>query len=427
MHVLTDHRVHSGGSVDDLENANWAQEIEDVITNILDRKRSSVQGREEAYAAYCALSKFQYVHDRVFNRVNDLVGAFCKSIKLESSERESTLALRALELLAVSAYDATIFENVEPVLTRTIRDSTSEAVKSTAIHCLGTCAVFGGAGEDGMLDQMNFLLDIVASDGESVGASSVAEPVAAALAEWGHLATFVDDLAAESEEAIQIFADILNCNDSVIQIVAGEAIALLYEKSYSPYVDDGSEDSDAEEEEDEGDHGDDEDEEALLSYNGPKLVKRYDAYHNTSELVRELQSLATAHSKRISKRDKKSLHQSFVSIQTTVEDPRRGPMYSTAIDPETGRHYGSRFSVKVGRDGVMYVDRWWKWVRLNAMRRLFQGGFAAQYYRGNRSMLESLPSVEHRPAQTHAEQGRKRTGRRGDTRRFAIHDQSDGE
>ena len=31
MHVLTDHRVHSGGSVDDLENTNWAQEIEDVI------------------------------------------------------------------------------------------------------------------------------------------------------------------------------------------------------------------------------------------------------------------------------------------------------------------------------------------------------------------------------------------------------------
>lgn len=427
----------SGGSLDDLadnpdiDNDSWAQEFSDVITNILDRKRSSVQGREEAYAAYCRLSKFHYVHEELYGRVGDLVGAFCKSIKLETSVRETTLALRALELLALSAYDNTIYENVEPVLTRTIRDSTSNVVKSSAIRCLGSCAVFAGAGEDGMLDQMNFFLDIVASYGDSIDASYDSGCIEAALAEWGHLATHVNDLSAESEEAVQIFADQLDGNDTGVQIAAGENIALLYEKSYGPQADFGE---DEDENDNDGEDSDavndnDEAEEELLNYEGPRLVKRYDPYHDTPELADQLKSLATAHSKRISKRDKKSLHTNFISILTTVEDPRRGPMYNSAINQETNRHFGSKFSVKVGRDGVMNIDRWWKWIRLNSLRRILQGGFSVHYHQDNREVLNSLPPVDRR-YDTTSSAGRWKTTKgtkHRDTRRFAIHDESDGE
>ncbi|KAH8428953.1 IFRD domain-containing protein [Aspergillus melleus] len=425
---LSDDTALSIGSLDDLtdnpeiDNANWAEELGDVVEDILDRKRSSILSREEAYAAFCRLSKGHYIEEQIRFRASDLLAAFCRSVKFENSVRETTLALRALELLAITAVDNTIYENVEPLLTRAIRDSTSHVVKAGAIHCLGTCTMFGGAGEGGILDQMTFLLDIAASDGQSIEAGDDPGSVTAALQEWGAMATEIDDLEGESEDAIQIFMDQLNSGDLSVQIAAGENIALLYEKSYTPQEDD----EDSEESQEESD------EESFMSAqgerDGPKLIKRYNAYHNTHELESQLQSLATIHSKHISKRDKKNLHSNFASILTTVENPRRGPMYNTAIDQETNRHYGSKLTVKIGRQGVMNIDRWWKWIRLNSLRRILQGGFAQHYYQGNRAVLDSLPVMVRQS--TPADRDRsmaKKAAKSRNNRRWAVHQQSDEE
>jgi hypothetical protein len=37
------------------------------------------------------------------------------------------------------------------------------------------------------------------------------------------------------------------------------------------------------------------------------------------------------------------------------------------------------------------IDRWWKWIRLAALRRILQGGFVEHYYQGNRAVLDNLP------------------------------------
>ncbi|KAL2836775.1 interferon-related developmental regulator-domain-containing protein [Aspergillus pseudoustus] len=424
---LSDDTAISLGSLDEADsldaevnNGDWAHELHEVVEDILDRKRSSVLGREETYAAYCRLSKFHYVEESIRRQVPDLLAAFCRSIKFETSVRESTLAMRALELLTITASDYTIFELAEPLLTRTIRDSTSTAVKAAAIHCLGTCTMFGGAGDDGILDQMTFLLDIVASDGQSIDAQDDSACVTAALQEWGFMATEIEDLESESEDSIQIFMDQLTSGESNVQIAAGENIALLYEKSYTPQEDD---DDEGEDEVAHGHHDSDSEEETFRT--GPKLIKRYNAYHNTPELERQLQSLATVHTKRISKRDKKSLHTNFASIRTTVANPRRGPMYSTAIDQDTNRHYGNKLTVKIGLQGVMHIDRWWKWIRLNSLRRVLQGGFAVHYFQGNRAVLDSLPVVMVRmdtPADRNAP---KKAARTRQNRRWAMQEYPD--
>lgn len=350
-----------------------------------------MQGREEALAAFCRLTKYHYAEEEIRASVGELLSAFARSVRNESSVRETTSALRAIELLVITSSDDKIYENAEPVLTRAIRDSTSNVIKAAAIQALGACTIFGGAGEDGILEQMTFLLDIVASDGQSIDAADDPTSVTAALQVWGFLATEIEDFESESEEAVQIFMDQLDSSDSTVQIAAGENIALLYEKSYTPQEDDESDDSE--------DATDEIDKHANEATAGPKLLKRYNAYHNTPELERQLQSLATIHTKRISKRDKKSLHSNFASILTTVENPRRGPRYNMAIDQDTNRHYGSTLTVKIGRHGVMSIDRWWKWVRLSALRRILQGGFAEHYFQGNRSVLDSLPVMMRMPEQ----------------------------
>lgn len=405
-------------SLDDLadnpeaDNPDWAEELSDRIQVILDRKRSSVQGREESLSAYCRLSKYHYVADEIRSHVQDLLKAFSRSIKYESSVRETTLALRALELIAITANDDTIYENVEPLLTRTIRDSTSNLVKAAAIHCLGTCTFFGGADQDGHRDQMNFFLDIVASDGHSINAADDAGTVTAALQEWGFLATEIDDLEVESEEAIGSFKDQLQSSDPGVQIAAGENIALLYEKSYTPQEEDeaGSDDASV------SSAGDPDE---------PKLIKRYDAYHDTRQLERELQLLATVSGKHISKKDKRNLHSNFASILTTVENPRRGPMYSTAIDQDTNRHYGSKCTVKIGRGRVMNIDRWWKWIRLAALRRILQGGFVEHYYQGNRAVLDNLPVMVRETPSRADRTGAKKAARNRNSRRMVLEEEEE--
>lgn len=383
---LSDDTAMSIGSLDDdnpeQDNEDWPQELADRVQELLERKRSTVQGREEALAAFCRLTKYHYAEEEIRASVADLLSTFARSVRNEVSTRETTNALRAIELLVITSSDDKIYENAEPVLTRSIRDSTSPVVKAAAIHSLGTCTIFGGAGEDGILEQMTFLLDIIASDGQSIDASDDPGCVIAALQVWGFLVTEIDDFESESEEAVQIFMDQLESGDSAVQIAAGEAIALLYEKSYTPQEDDDDEESE---------ESDESDEHAPADLSGPKLIKRYNAYHNTPELEQTLHSLATVHNKRISKKDKKNLHSNFASILTTVENPRRGPRYNMAIDQDTNRHYGSTLTVKIGRHGLMSIDRWWKWVRLSSLRRILQGGFAEHYFQGNRAVLDNLP------------------------------------
>ncbi|KAJ5510818.1 hypothetical protein LT330_005497 [Penicillium expansum] len=423
---LSDETSMSIGSLDDenpeQDNPDWEHELGERIQEILDRKRSSVQGREEALQAFCRLTKYHYTVEEIHGAVPDLLAAFERSVRTEVSVREATLGLRAIELLVISAFDNTVYENTEPLLTRTIRDSTSPLVKTAAIHCLGACTIFGGAGEDGMLEQMGFLLDIIASDGQSIDAADDPTIVTAALQQWGFLVTEVDDFEEESEEAVQIFMDQLDSSDSNVQIAAGENIALLYEKSYSPQEDDEDEESaDSNDDSDEREHDND-------PTSGPKLVKRYNAYHNTPELESQLQNLATIHGKQISKRDKKSLHSNFASILTTVENPRRGPRYNTAIDQNTNRHYGSTLTVKIGRHGVMTIDRWWKWVRLTALRRILQGGFSEHYFQGNRSVLNSLPVMMRMANQGHGSvdrQSARKAAKMRNSRRWTTHESDD--
>jgi hypothetical protein len=98
-----------------------------------------------------------------------------------------------------------------------------------------------------------------------------------------------------------------------------------------------------------------------------------------------------------------------------------------AIDQDTNRRYGSTLTVKIGRHGIMSIDRWWKWVRLQSLRRILQGGFAEHYFQGNRAVLDNLP-VMMRLAQAGGSDDRqtaRKAARMRNSKRWAAHSDSD--
>ena len=72
----------------------WRAVLADRIAEILDRKRSSVQGRERCLAIYSRILITQYAVEEICGKEAELVSAFLKSIKSEFSEKETVLALK---------------------------------------------------------------------------------------------------------------------------------------------------------------------------------------------------------------------------------------------------------------------------------------------------------------------------------------------
>jgi hypothetical protein len=79
------------------------------VAQLLDRKRSSIAGREGSLSAYIRILTAKYAAEELHGKSEELVGVFLKSIKAESSEKETVLALKGsvLSPLAAgsSAYD----------------------------------------------------------------------------------------------------------------------------------------------------------------------------------------------------------------------------------------------------------------------------------------------------------------------------------
>lgn len=99
---LSDDTNWSVNSIDDVLSADqvvdssdaWKQDLSDRIEEIIDRKRSSTQGRELALASYVHILVSRYAFEEIQSKTLELYPALIKSVKAESSERETCLALR---------------------------------------------------------------------------------------------------------------------------------------------------------------------------------------------------------------------------------------------------------------------------------------------------------------------------------------------
>jgi len=359
----------------------WIGQLEDKMNEICDRKRSSAQGREETLTYFTALLTRHYTMEVIRPRIAELIPAILKSVKSGKTEKETVLALKALALILVTDPSDTVYDVISGPTKNTITDAQHVDAKLAAIHSLSVATFYGGASEDEVEAVMEFFLDVISSDGAVVEEADNAQIVEAALMEWGFLATQLEDMQESTEAAMETFVDQLDSSDVDVQVAAGQNIALLFEKSYTEV-----------EPEDHLSDDEDPDDEELESISGPRMVKRYTAYRQQHQLEQVLANLTNLSNKRLSKDDRKFLHRSFADVLTTVEKPIRGPYYSTAINDETGKMYGSRMRIAIGGGNAMTIDKWWKLHRFNGLKRLLQSGFLV-HYEFNEVIFESLPVV----------------------------------
>jgi hypothetical protein len=342
---------------DDVAGNSWAERLQDRVTELQDRKRSSVQGREATLGGYNHLLKHHYAQQQLDRSVAELLPVFLRDIKSGSSDEERLRALKAFTLTVLTCSSETIFEQAQPVLKGACHDEEEEENKVEAIHALTIAVTYGGGSATAAEETLDFLFEIIESEGLSVGAADSAAVVTAALHGWAFVASHMDDLAEQSEAAIEAFLEQLDSSDPDVQTGAGVNIALLFETAR--------------------DHEEETGEPFDMKYNQHRIVTRM------TEIAQR--------SKGVSKKGRRHVRSNFSSVVTSLERGK-GPGYSTAgrsgPNPHTGgsrvdeqadfREFGYREKIRI-HNQYLLIDTWSLHARVELLKILLGGGFGIHY------------------------------------------------
>lgn len=93
---------NSANSIDDLLSPDdvdappdaYIAELNTRVEQIIDRKRSSTEGRTESLSAYTHILTAHYVKDNIERQMGEIIPAILKSIKSETTEKETAVALK---------------------------------------------------------------------------------------------------------------------------------------------------------------------------------------------------------------------------------------------------------------------------------------------------------------------------------------------
>jgi hypothetical protein len=342
--------------------------LSELIRGIEERKLTSVQGREKVLAGYTHLLRHHYSGGEVARSFDSIWAGLLKSIKGGDSGKEQAEALTALTMTIMTVPPASGFDDLADTLKKALKDGESDQIKVRAMQALVVAAIFGGGDAPDWEKLSLFLLGIVETDGQSVGAADSGPVVVAALESWAFVVSSLAQIVDQSQQALEAFIEQLDSSDPEVQAAAGTNIAFLYEMART--YDDEDDDSDEAE-------GNDK--------------QQYNLRCNFPQLIAQMTSIARQTSKSISKKNKRNLRQRFRSIVTSLESGK-GPGYSQDARPEINPNTGGNRVEHTADDGsldykgtwriddiVFVIDSWSTQVRLEFMRDLLGGGFSEQY------------------------------------------------
>ncbi|KAK5987510.1 hypothetical protein PT974_11641 [Cladobotryum mycophilum] len=350
--------VYSGGSVSEYADDQEALvfDTKALIEGIQDRKHNNSETREHFLEIYIKTLRTRYSPDTHL-WLDDAAPALAE-VFLHDSDRAATAKERLLSLqaycLTIGTVDSLeIFEQAQRVLKQILLEDDDDDCRVYAIYALCMAVLYGGGAEESALEVMEYLVGIVETDGESIEASDNAVIVAAALQGWSFVASHVSDFSDYADAAMDAFVDQLDSTDVEVQSNAGSCIALVFEASRN-----------------------------YIEETGEPFQLQYDP----QRLAGRMSEIAKYSSKAVSRKHRRDLRESLVSVVTSLERGV-GPFYSTALFipeksdfvPASQRNddgqaeYGYRYKLRLG-NSVAKIDTWSLYFRVSLMKILFKGG-----------------------------------------------------
>ncbi|KAL1864846.1 hypothetical protein Daus18300_007412 [Diaporthe australafricana] len=346
---------------DDGTGRAWVDRVSARVSQISlggrsgERKKMSNQEREDMLKSYLHLARHYYTRSEIEAPMKDLVLGLVRAVKSGVSMTERTLALKAVAVTILTNPTDTILDQYATSLKSACEEDGAEEVKTAAIYTLAVAAMYGDGSTEAAEDMMQYMIEIIESDGHTVDAPDAAPVVVAALQSWGFMAAHLEDLSDQSEQAMDAFVEQLDSTDAYVQISAGNNIALLFESANE-----------------------------FEESSGETMNFKYDP-KRLAQQMRE----ASRGSKSMSKRDRRHLKSDFNSIATGLERGK-GPGYSTAgwaaSNPHTGGNavvsshggdvteFGYRQTISVGQN-KMTIDSWALSAKVDFLRTVLAGGF----------------------------------------------------
>lgn len=346
---------------DDGDEVTAQERMRDIVTEMLDRKRSNVSSRETNLAGYLHYARHFFCADEIRGSLDDILEALIKSIKGGGSSQERLLALRALSVTIVTTPNPAIEEEVAGMLKTVVQDSEDLTLKAEALVALSLATSFAGKEETMRDELMELLQEIVESDGQAVGADDSAEVVTQAMKVWAFVASQMEEeeVAEGATEAMEAFVEQLESTDPEVQMAAGSNIALLFEMARAL-----DEENEAREE------------------NNDELKASFDFRYDPKRLTDRMDDIVKGLSKATSKKTKKRLKVEFRSIVTSIERGK-GPGYSTAKGTVKSRGQGEeelgyRNKIRI-QNRVTTIDSWNVQARVDMLKYVLGGGFSTHY------------------------------------------------
>lgn len=348
----------------------WVESLQNQVVSLENRKNSSTQGRGASLRLYSHILKHHFAKPYLQKSASEMILACLRSIKAPGTDEERERALKALTLTLLTCPSESVYDEALPILKDACHDGESETIKVDAIHALCIAVSYGGGSAEAAEETLDFLLEIIESDGSAVNAPDSGEVVTAALQAWAFVASHMEELTDQAETAIEAFIDQLDSTDAEVQIAAGTNIALLFESAR--------------------DYEEETGESFNMQYNQHRIMTRMAEISRTS-------------SKAVSKKDRRHLKANFASIVTSLERGK-GPGYSTAgrsgPNPHTGgtkteetfHEFGYRNKIRVHNQFVL-ISTWSLQARTEVLRNIFGGGFG-EHWLENPLVREILSDAE---------------------------------
>ncbi|KAG6006557.1 hypothetical protein E4U54_000157 [Claviceps lovelessii] len=382
------HSEGSGAATPD-EGAKGGFNTQALMENLQDKKHNNSDVRQQYLELYIRVMRNKYsaeTHYWLDPAAAALADMFLKEADRGATARERLLSLQAYCLTVGTTGELETFEGSERALKQILVDDDDDECKVFAIYALCMAVLYSGGLEEAALEVMQYLVDIVQSDGESVESHDNASVVSAAIVGWTFIASHVDDFSDFADVAMDAFVEQLDSSDPGIQCNAGQAIALIFESSRNHEQETG--------------------ESFQLPYDPQRLVGR-------------ISDVAKLSSKSVARKQRRDVRESLVSVVTSLERGV-GPYYSTALYlPEKDSYvppsqrtedgqaeYGYRCRLRLGNHSSR-IDTWSLLSRANMMKIIFRGGLQHHIF-VNPVVTECLEDARWDEGQHPQHSGRKR-------------------